>query len=338
MSIWMGFFLIVMGGILQGSFFLGLKYAHPWKWENIWSVYSFCGLLLLPVGLAAATAPRLGEVMRLAPGNELFHVFAYGAGWGIGSVFAGLGVARLGMAIGVSVILAVCSALGCLVPLIMNTPDLVFTRKGLLIIVAVGTLLLGVFLVAVGGKKRDLSQRTTAHTTPQGSLAAGLVLCILSGIFSSMLNYAFAFSQSIAHAATHLGTSQFGSINAVWMIALAGGFIPNGIYAGYLLTWNKTWSAFALPRTRVLWWVGVLMALLWTGGLVLYGRGGVALGQLGPVIGYPVFLACAVVAASLWGFATGEWRCADAPAKGYMIAGCVVLMAAAGILGIANQV
>jgi L-rhamnose-H+ transport protein len=333
----MGFFLIVMGGILQGSFFLGLKYVHPWKWENIWSVYAFCGLFLMPVGLAVATVPHLREVMSLAPGNDLFHIFLYGVGWGIGSVLAGLGVARLGMAIGVSVILAVCSALGCFIPLIMNTPDLVFTRKGLLIIVAVGTLLLGVFLVAVGGKKRDLSQRITPHITTQGSLAAGFVICILSGIFSSMLNYAFAFSQSITHAAAQLGTSQFGAMNAVWMIALAGGFIPNGIYAGYLLTSNRTWSAFALPRTGLLWLIGTLMALVWTGGLVLYGRGGVIIGQLGPVIGYPVFLASAIVVSSLWGFATGEWRCADAQAKGFMIAGCVVLLVAAGILGIANQ-
>jgi L-rhamnose-H+ transport protein len=228
--------------------------------------------------------------------------------------------------------------LGCFIPLIINTPDLVFTRKGLLIILAVGTLLLGVFLVAVGGKKRDLSQRITVHSTPRGSLSVGLAICILSGIFSSMLNYAFAFSQSITHVAARLGTSPFGAVNAVWMIALAGGFIPNGIYAGYLLTSNRTWSAFALPRTGRLWLIGILMALLWTGGLVLYGRGGVVMGQLGPIIGYPVFLVCAVIVFSLWGFATGEWRRSDAQAKGFMIAGCLVLLVAAGILGIANQV
>ena len=151
-----------------------------------------------------------------------------------------------------------------------------------------------------------------------------------------MMNYAFAFSQSITHAAAQLGTSQFGSLNFVWMIALAGGFVPNGIYAGYLLTRNRTWSAFALPRTGLLWLVGILMALLWTGGLVLYGRGGTAIGELGPVIGYPVFIACAVVVSSLWGFATGEWKGADVRAKRYMVAGCVVLMMAAAILGIAS--
>lgn len=129
MSGWIGFFLIVVGGILQGSFFLGLKYVHPWKWENIWLVYSFFGLILLPVGLAIGTVPHLGNVMRLAPGNDLLHVFAYGAGWGIGSVLAG-GVERLGMALGVSVILAVSAALGTLVPFVINTPDLVLTRKG----------------------------------------------------------------------------------------------------------------------------------------------------------------------------------------------------------------
>jgi L-rhamnose-H+ transport protein len=337
MSEWLGFFLIVVGGIFQGSFFLGLKYVDPWKWENIWLVYSFCGLILVPGGLAIATVPHLGHVMSLAPGNDLLHVFAYGAGWGIGSVLAGLGVDRLGMALGVSVILAISAALGTFVPFVINSPDLVLTRKGLLIIFAVVTLVFGVFLVAMGGKKREISQAPVTQTAQKGSLAVGLMICIFSGIFSSMMNFAFAFSQSITHAAAQLGASQFGSINTVWMIALIGGFIPNGVYAGYLMTCNKTWSAYGLPHTGRFWLIGAAMGLSWTGGLVFYGRGGTALGVLGPVIGYPVFLSCMVIVSNVWGFATGEWKYASALAKSYMVAGCVVLMFASAMLGIVNR-
>jgi len=337
MSVWLGFILIVVGGIMQGSFFLGLKYVQPWRWENIWLMYSFGGLIVLPVGLAILTDRKLADVMRLAPGNDLIHVFVYGAGWGVGSVLAGLGVDRLGMALGVSLILAISAALGTFVPFVRDSPDLVLTRKGFLIIFAVVTLLFGVFLVARGGKKRELSQEPVGHNAQKGSLVVGLTLCILSGIFSSMMNFAFAFSQSITHVAAKMGASQFGAVNTVWMIALMGGFIPNAVYASYLLTGNKSWAAFALPRTGWFWWIGAAMGLLWTGGLVLYGRGGAAIGQLGPVIGYPVFLSCMIVVSNLWGFATGEWKHASAQAKSYMVAGCAALVVASGLLGIANR-
>jgi L-rhamnose-H+ transport protein len=338
MSELIAFSLIVAGGIMQGSFFLGLKYTNPWKWENIWLVYSISGLILFPVGLAIATAPHLLEIMRVAPSSQVFDVFLYGAGWGIGSVLAGLGVDRLGMAIGVSVILAISAALGTFVPLALNAPDVLPTKKGLLIILALVTLLTGVLLVATGGKKREMSKRLTTQDIHHHTLWAGLGLCILSGIFSSMMNFAFAFSWSIVHVATQLGASQFGAINAVWMIALLGGSVPNIVYASYLLACRRTWAAFGLPHTSSFWLTAVAMGLLWTGGLVLYGRGGAALGRLGPVIGYPSFLACMIVVSSVWGFATGEWKNAKVDAKSYMVTGCAVLILACVILGFANRV
>lgn len=79
------------------------------------------------------------------------------------------------------------------------------------------------------------------------------------------------------------------------------------------------------------------MGIFWTGSLVFYGRGGAALGQLGAVIGYQVFLSCMVIVSNLWGFATGEWKYAGAGAKSFMIAGCIVLIVASAILGIANR-
>ena len=76
-----------------------------------------------------------------APFSAVFMVFLFGAGWGIGSVLAGLGVARMGMAMGVSVLLGVTAAIGTFVPLVSNTPQLVFTPKGLLVILSVVVLL-----------------------------------------------------------------------------------------------------------------------------------------------------------------------------------------------------
>ena len=337
MSMWMGFLLIFLGGAMQGTYYLGLKYVEPWKWENIWSVYAFFSLLLLPVAMAAATVPNLAQAVAQSPSAALWGVFLYGLGWGVGSTLSGLGVARLGLAMGVAILLGVTAAIGSFVPLVAKTPQLVFQPKGLMIIVSVITLLIGVLLVAVAGKKREASQAGAVKAVIPGSFATGLVICVMSGIFSSMLNLAFAFSKPVADAAVAAGASPSAALNAVWMVALAGGFLANAVYTCYLMTRNKTWKNFTLPKTGPFWLIGLVMGALWYFGVVLYGRGAASMGDIGSVIGWPVFLAAMIVFSSIWGFITGEWKGSSAQARRFMAGGFVVLMLACVLLGIANR-
>jgi L-rhamnose-H+ transport protein len=337
MNAWVGFSLVVVGGIMQGTYFLGLKYVSPWKWENIWGLYAVFALLVLPIGLAVATVPHLGEMLDHTPTPAITMVFLYGAGWGIGSVLSGLGVARMGMAMGVSVLLGVTAAIGTFVPLVVNTPQLVFTPKGLLVILSVVTLLVGVWLAAIAGKKRDESISAEPVALEKGSFRSGLLICVFSGVFSAMINMAFAFSQPMVKAGIETGATNFGAVNAVWMVALAGGFIANGIYTGYLLTRNKTWSNFKISGTGLFWFYGLVMAVLWTGGLVLYGRGAGTMGQVGAIIGWPLFLATMILASTIWGFVTGEWKGSSSQAKHYMVVGMVVLLIASALVGVANH-
>ncbi len=337
MSEWMGFSLVVVGGIMQGTYFLGLKYVNPWKWENIWALYALFALLVLPVGLAVATVPHLAEMLERAPGSAVALVFLYGTGWGIGGVLSGLGVARMGMAMGVSVLLGVTAAIGTFVPLVANSPQLVFTPKGLVVILSVITLLVGVGLAAIAGKKRDESLTDQPASLEKGTFRTGLAICVFSGIFSAMLNMAFAFSQPVVKAGLETGASNFGALNAVWMVALTGGFIANALYTGFLLTRNKTWSNYTLPKTSRFWLYGLIMGVLWTGGVVLYGRGAASMGQVGAVIGWPLFLAVMILASTIWGFVTGEWKGSSNRAKQYMVAGMVILLVASALVGVANH-
>lgn len=337
MSTGLGFFLICLGGFMQGTFYLPLKYVSPWKWENIWLVYAVLALVALPIILAMVTVPQLGDALTFTSNRALTEVFVFGAGWGIGCVLSGLGVDRLGLAMGVAVLIGITAALGSLIPLVVNTPELVTQPKGLMVIASIATVLVGVILVAVAGKKRDSSRRRAGQSGQKGSFAVGLAICIFSGIFSSMLNLAFSFSDGVRDAVTMTGASQAGAQNVVWMIALGGGFIANGVYTFYLLGTNHTWSNFVLPRTWLFWIFGVGMAALWYFGMVLYGRGAGFMGQLGTVIGWPLFMASMIFFSSIWGFITGEWKNSSGGAKAFMVAGLAVLLIASGLLGFTNK-
>jgi L-rhamnose-H+ transport protein len=337
MSESVGLVLIVIGGWMQGTYYLGLKWTNPWKWENIWLTYAVFALVILPIIVAAVSVPQLGTALSLAPSGALAKVFLYGAGWGVGAVLSGLGVDRVGLAMGVSILIGIAAALGALIPLIVETPELVLKPKGLMIILSVVVLLIGVALVGIAGKKRDASRAAESQPGQKGSFTVGLLICIFSGIFSCMLNLAFSFSKPVAQAAALAGAASGGAQNFVWMVALLGGFIANALYTGFLLRRNKTWKNFAMPRSGRLAVLGFLMGLLWYAGILLYGRGAGIMGELGTVVGWPIFMATMIIFSTIWGFLTGEWKGSSSPAKAYMLAGLVVLIIASGISGIANK-
>jgi L-rhamnose-H+ transport protein len=126
----LGMLLVLLGGLVHGSWALPMKRIKNWQWENYWLVYSVFGLIVLPMALAAASVPRLLEVYQRVSWGTLLAVTLCGLGWGIGSTLFGLGISRLGMALGFAIILGITSSVGSLLPLITQNPGELFTRRG----------------------------------------------------------------------------------------------------------------------------------------------------------------------------------------------------------------
>src|SRR5579863_7894981 len=96
----LGLFFIVLGGAMEGSFSLPLKYTPKWEWENTWGACSLLALLLVPWPLALLTVPNLWEVFRAASSSALVAALVFGAGWGIGGIFFWLSFGGFGMVVG----------------------------------------------------------------------------------------------------------------------------------------------------------------------------------------------------------------------------------------------
>jgi L-rhamnose-H+ transport protein len=100
----LGVGLVLFGGMLNGSFALPMKRMPGWRWENTWLVFSVVGMLLAPWLFAIATVPRLAEIYHRASGHAFFLVLLFGLASGTGSMLFGLGIARLGLALGFAII------------------------------------------------------------------------------------------------------------------------------------------------------------------------------------------------------------------------------------------
>src|SRR5690242_7613162 len=108
----LGLVWILIAGVTQGAFTVPMKFVRRWKWEHIWLVYSVLSFFLLPWVIAWVTVPHLGAVYQTSSSRILWLTGLFGLGWGAGSVFFGLGVDALGMALGFSMMTGIYTALG----------------------------------------------------------------------------------------------------------------------------------------------------------------------------------------------------------------------------------
>lgn len=337
-AVGLGLVLILLGGVLQGSFTLPMKRMPAWRWENTWLLYSVGGMLVLPWLLVMATVPHGTEILGLASRGSLVRVALFGFGWGVGSVFFGLGIAAVGMGLGFAVILGLTASIGSLLPLLVLDPQRLFTRQGYALIAGLALVIAGILLCAVAGSRRERERAGAVTQSGKSRFWLGLLICALSGIFSPMLNFSFVFGKNLQQLTLQFGASPAMASGLVWAVALSAGFLANAGYCVYLLSKNRTWGLLSQSGTPVSHWLGsLLMAFLWFAGIVIYGIGATDLGALGGVIGWPLFMAMIIIAANLWGAVTGEWKGIRRSTYAYSWSGIGFLLAAIYVISLGSS-
>jgi len=330
-SVWLGLGMTLAAGLLSGNCMLPMKFAKRWPFEATWLVFSIVSLVVLPWALALTMVRDVGAVYTALPAHAFLGPLVFGAGWGIAQVLFGLSVARLGLALGYAIIVGLGALLGTLVPLFVKNRDVIGTGRGTLILSGITIMALAIAVSARAGQAREGSARAAAG----GSYAAALAVAVLCGVMAPMLNYAFAFGQSIADEAVRQGTASAAAGYAVWPVGLLGGLIPNLGYSVWLLTRNRTWKHF-----RTAWspdvWFGCLMGVFWMGAFAIYGVSSVYLGRLGTSVGWALFQIFMIMTANLSGVLTGEWKYAPPAAKRGLWAGLLLLTLATVVIAAGN--
>jgi L-rhamnose-H+ transport protein len=335
-----GLTAVLLGGILQGSVLLPMKFTRKWRWENTWTGFSAVAYLLSPWILALLLVSRFPSMLLEIPPDVLARTLAFGVGWGLGALTMGIGFRYLGMAITYAIVLGLASSVGTLIPLLVLTPERASTRQGFSVILGVLVALLGTAIVSWAAWERDAKpEQSDVQTKEQGSarnLVVGLLLCISSGLLSSSGNLGFAFGSAISQKAADLGAGATGSASAVWAVILLPVFSCNSLYSAYLLRRNGSASLFRAPGTAHYWGLAALMGALWMGGMALYGAGALALGSFGTSMGFILFMSSMVITANVLGVLTGEWKGASRRTMVLMAAGIAVLLLAIVVVGMAG--
>jgi L-rhamnose-H+ transport protein len=334
-SFWVGIVLILIAGVMAGDCMLPLKFNRRWRWENTWLIFSCASLVVLPWALALVFVNHLFQAYNSLTASQFAVPVLFGAGWGIAQVLFGISIQRLGLALAYAIVVGLGTLLGTLIPLFVQHRAQIDEKLLLEVLAGIAVMLIGIALSAWAGQIREQHEEAVADQRPVRRYRTAVFMAVLCGILAPMLNYSFAFGQDIALAAVRLGNPEVRAAYAVWPIGLAGGFLPNLGYSVYLLRRNRTGALFQFKLPDMFW--AILMAALWMGAFALYGMSATYLGQFGTSIGWGLFQIFMIMAATLSGVFTGEWRFASRFARTLLGLSITCLACATALLALANR-
>jgi len=307
---WLGMTVVFLGGIFNGCFALPMKYLRVWRWENNWGFFTLVSTVFIPLLLVSLFVPNALQVYQGLPWRALLPPLIFGFLWGTAQVTFGLSIQAAGIAMALAVVCGTGALFGSLIPLLVLHPEDIFRPRGLLLMVSIPILLVGLWLYARAGRKREKEQPVPDSPTnePRVSFAKGLALCIYTGVFGAAINLGFAFGGQVASRSLELGANPATSTYPVWLLVLWAGFIPNLIYCSYLLFRNRSWTLFTKTGKARETLLVIAMAVPWGLAVFGYGIGATMTGKYGTSVGYALWIAMTIASAAVVGVLAGEWK------------------------------
>ncbi len=331
-----GLLLIILGGVMEGLFSLPMKFTPRWSWENIWAAGSLTALVLVPWPLLFLTVPHVGTIYSSAPHSAILAAILFGAGWGCGGVFFGMGISSLGLSIGTSLIMGLIAIGGSIVPLSLQHREQLISKSGAALLVGIGIMLAGLVVCSRAGGLRAGNTRPAGTASSLSPFALGVLYCVAAGLLSALVNFALIFGAPITGQAVAQGVDLATANNAIWALVFTSSYLVNLGYCIFKSIKDKTLYKFSIASTFRYWLLAGVMGILWAGGIVVYGRGASMEGAYGPVFGFPIMLIVSILTGNAAGAMLGEWRNTTARARRTMTFGVGIMVLAILVLGYAN--
>ena len=330
--------LIAIGSACAASFYVPIKKVKEWSWESYWIVQGVFSWILAPWIFAYFTVPNLGTVLCNSPSSAVLHTLIFGIFWGVGGLTFGLSMRFLGIALGQSIALGFCAALGTLIPPIISGQNLLGTHEGILIVVGVAICIAGISIVGYAGSLRSLSMSAEdrQNAIKEFAMKKGVLIAVLSGVMSACFNYGIngipGFLDAgnvIQKVAAANRTNPLFVANPVYIFVMFGGFLTNFVYCIYLNVKNKTFKDYLSVSSNVLI-SNLLFCLL--GGTLWYlqffffgmGQSKLPIGMI--AFGWSILMAMNILFSNIWGIILKEWKGAGKKTITVLIIGLAVLI------------
>lgn len=335
MSIIIGLLIIAIGAFCQSSSYVPINRIKEWSWESYWIVQGVFAWLVFPL-LGALLAVPSGEslfgLFAQAPSFNLWMTIFFGILWGVGGLTFGLSMRYLGVALGQSIALGTCAALGTIMgPVLLNIffPELnALQSLTAAVLIGVAVTLLGIAIIGVAGsmKSASLSEEEKKAAVKDFNFPKGLTIALLAGFMSGCFNVGLEFGKEINFG--ELTDPMFRTLPATLLVTL-GGFVTNAIYCFYQNQKNKTWGDYG--KTAV--WGNNLLFCALAGALwysqffgLSLGRSFFEAGSAMDTLSFCILMALNVTFSNVWGIILKEWKGCNSKTITVLVCGIIVLI------------
>ena len=333
MNILIGLLIIAVGAFCQSSSYVPINRIKQWSWESYWIVQGVFAWLLFPLLGAWLAVPEGHSLLELFTAAQSFNIWMtilFGILWGIGGLTFGLSMRYLGVALGQSIALGTCAALGTIMgPVLLNTffPELnALESLTYAVILGVVVTLVGIAIIGVAGGMRSKEQGAGSNEAIKDlNFPKGLAIALLAGFMSGCFNVGLEFGKGIHFADT---PDMFKTLPATLLVTL-GGFLTNAIYCFFQNTKNKTWGDYGKTSvwTNNLFFCSLAGALWYSQffGLSL-GRSFFEAGGTMDTLSFCILMALNVTFSNVWGIILKEWKGCSRKTITVLVCGIIVLI------------
>lgn len=373
MGVILGVVFHFIGGFASGSFYMPYKKVKGWSWESFWIVGGLFSWLIVPPLAAYLTIPGFMDIIRASSSTILFTTFLMGLLWGIGGLTYGLGVRYLGVSLGSSIILGLCSFFGALVPAVyyyfnpkIGKESIAYiggTSWGQLVILGLVLCIIGIIICGKAGglKDKDLATCSTggdmhgapsedyAHTHKDASgseflLVKGLILAIISGVLSACFSFGIEAGSSMGNTAneiwkaTNPGQGEFlFRNNVIFVVILWGGLTTNFIWCMILNARNKSFGDYTNKKSPLLknYLLSALGGTTWFLQFFFYGMGESKMGN--GASSWILHMSFIILIANMWGIVLKEWKNVSKKTTRTITIGIVTIILSVLVVGIGND-
>lgn len=325
--------LMAIGSICAASFYVPIRKVKGWSWESYWLVQGVFSWILVPLLFAWLTVPSgtLDEIIHQSAASAKGWAIFYGALWGIGGLTFGLSMRYLGVALGQSIALGLCAAIGTLVPPVVSGQNLLADRSGILMIIGVAVAIAGIAIIGFAGslKTKNMSESDKKKAVAEFALKKGILIAILSGVMSACFNFGLTAGKPIQEAAISMGTNPLFAKNPVILFVTLGGFITNLLYCVFLNVKNGTGRDYLSVSPAILLnniMFSAMGGTLWYMQFFFMGMGESKLPVAMVAFAWSILMAMNITFSNLWGIILKEWKGAGRKTIAVLIAGLVILV------------
>lgn len=337
-----------LGGFASGSFYIPYRKIEVWSWESAWIVGGVFSWILVPFVAAYLTIPDFMQIIQQANSSTLFWTYAFGVLWGIGGLTFGLAMRYLGMSLGMSIALSLCSIFGALVPPIyrefsgmegVTFSQIAGSTGGRLVLLGIVVCIFGIYLCGKAGmmKENELSDEQKKESIKEFNLLKGLIVATISGLLSACFNFGIEAGKLMANEAIVKGCDPLFQNNVIFIVVLWGGFTTNFIWCMYLNYTNKSFGDYLNNESplRRNYTFAAVAGTTWFLQFFFYGMGESKLGN--GASSWILHMATIILTSNFWGLYFKEWKGVSKQTLRTVMAGIVVILVSVIIVGIGNS-